>query len=61
MANFLERFWGDESGNTTIDWLVLTAGIVLLGAGVMAAVYPSTTNYADEAGAAMEQSEVTQF
>ncbi len=46
MANFIERFWSDEDGNTTIDWLVLTAGIVLLGAAIMAAVSPSTRNMA---------------
>lgn len=38
MERFVKKFWTEEDGNTTIDWMVLTAGLVLLGAAVMATV-----------------------
>ncbi|NBD30548.1 MAG: hypothetical protein GVY31_10995 [Alphaproteobacteria bacterium] len=48
MERFLTKFWSEEDGNTTIDWMVLTAGLVLLGAAVMAAVGPQTQALADD-------------
>lgn len=50
MTKIIERFWSDETGNTTVDWLVLTAGIVMLGAAVAASVGPSGKDFADETG-----------
>lgn len=38
MERFVRKFWTQEDGNTTIDWMVLTAGLVLLGAAVMASI-----------------------
>lgn len=38
MERFVKRFWTQEDGNTTIDWMVLTAGLVLLGAAIMASI-----------------------
>lgn len=38
MERFVKKFWTEEDGNTTIDWMVLTAGLVLLGAAAMAAI-----------------------
>jgi Flp pilus assembly pilin Flp len=51
MARFIERFWSDEQGNTTIDWMVLTAGLVLLGAAVLASVGTSSQTLADDTAA----------
>lgn len=34
----LQRFWHDESGAATIDWIVLTAASVGLGIAVMGTV-----------------------
>lgn len=48
MERFLTKFWSEEDGNTTIDWMVLTAGLVLLGAAVMAAVGPQTQALAED-------------
>ncbi len=48
MERFINRFWGDENGNVTIDWIVLTAGIVMLGAAVMLAVGPTTQDLATD-------------
>lgn len=47
MMRFITRFWTEEDGNTTIDWMVLTAGLVLLGAAVMAAVGTPANDLAD--------------
>ncbi len=58
MAALLERFWNDERGNTTVDWLVLTAGIVLLGAAVGAAAAPGSADLASDRGVAVEDSNV---
>ena len=49
MERFVQRFWTEEDGNTTIDWLVLTAGLVLLGSAVMAAVSPGDLGTASAA------------
>lgn len=48
MERFVKKFWKEEDGNATIDWLVLTAGLVLLGAAVMAAVSPQTQSLAED-------------
>lgn len=48
MEKFVKRFWTEEDGNTTIDWMVLTAGLVLLGAAVMASVGTNTQALADD-------------
>lgn len=54
MARLIEKFWGEEAGNTTIDWMVLTAGLVLLGAAIMASVGPTAGALASETGAVIE-------
>lgn len=48
MERFVKKFWTEEDGNTTIDWMVLTAGLVLLGAAVMASVGPPAQALADD-------------
>ena len=47
MERFVKKFWTEEDGNTTIDWMVLTAGLVLLGAAVMATVGVESRALAD--------------
>ena len=37
--NFLCNFWSDEDGAVTIDWVALTAGILLLGIMVVYAIF----------------------
>lgn len=54
MERFLTKFWSEEDGNTTIDWMVLTAGLVLLGAAVMAAVGPQAQALADDTTTVIE-------
>ncbi|WP_296420649.1 Flp family type IVb pilin [Pseudooctadecabacter sp.] len=57
MEKFVKRFWTEEDGNTTIDWMVLTAGLVLLGAAVMATVGAPAQDLADDTNAVIEQIE----
>jgi len=48
MERFVKKFWTEEDGNTTIDWMVLTAGLVLLGAAVMASVGAPAQDLAED-------------
>lgn len=57
MEKFVKRFWTEEDGNTTIDWMVLTAGLVLLGAAVMATVGAPAQDLADDTNAVIERIE----
>lgn len=49
MEKFVTKFWTEEDGNTTVDWLILTAGLVLLGSAVMASVAPAPQPFVDDA------------
>ena len=40
------KFFKDESGAVTVDWVVLTAAIVGLGIAVLTSVSTGTTNLA---------------
>jgi len=48
MQMLFERFWNEENGNTTVDWIVLTAGLVLLASAVMLAIGPGVQGLADQ-------------
>tara|TARA_B110000503_G_scaffold11167_1_gene15156 strand:+ start:522 stop:701 length:180 start_codon:yes stop_codon:yes gene_type:complete len=48
MLNFIKNFKNDESGAVTVDYVVLTAAIVLLGAVVGASVKTGATTLADK-------------
>ncbi|WP_165352830.1 hypothetical protein [Loktanella sp. IMCC34160] len=51
MTPFLQTFVKSEDGNTTIDWMVLTAGLLLLSVAVATAIGGPTTGIADETAA----------
>lgn len=40
----LEILTNDESGAVTVDWVVLTAAIVVIGTGVVSVVSPGLTS-----------------
>ena len=48
MLNMIKNFKNDESGAVTVDWVVLTAAIVLLGAVVGASVKAGATDLASK-------------
>ena len=35
----MKRFWKDTSGAVTVDWVALTAGVLLVGITVVYAIY----------------------
>ncbi len=41
------KFFNDESGAVTVDWVVLTAAVVGLGIAVLTSVSGGTTDLAD--------------
>lgn len=57
MERFVKKFWTEEDGNTTIDWMVLTAGLVLLGSAVMATVGAPAQDLANDTATVVEEME----
>lgn len=53
MINFLKKFRKDEAGAVTVDWVVLTAGIVGLAVGAYAAIESNTARIAGETAGLM--------
>ena len=47
MTNFIKTFIADEDGAVTVDWVVLTAGIVVLGLAVGSKVAGGANAMAD--------------
>ena len=58
MAKIIERFWSDETGNSTVDWLILTAGIVMLGAAITASINSGSTDMAGSAAVSVPDQQV---
>ncbi|MFN3663297.1 hypothetical protein [Yoonia sp.] len=50
MLNFIKNFRHDEDGAVTVDFVVLTAAIVLLGLAVGAAISTGARDAADNIG-----------
>jgi hypothetical protein len=46
--NSLKQFFGDETGAVTVDWVVLTAGVVGLGMIIFLAIRPAVSSLAFE-------------
>ncbi|MEL7211692.1 MAG: hypothetical protein AAGK92_03450 [Pseudomonadota bacterium] len=42
MERLLKKFASDDAGNATVDWLVLTSGLVFLGVAVAISIGTST-------------------
>ena len=54
MLNFIKNFRNDESGAVTVDWVVLTAAVVLLGALVLTTVRGGATTVATDIDTALK-------
>ncbi|QQA43243.1 hypothetical protein [Pelagovum pacificum] len=48
MARIVERLWTDENGNSVVDWMVLAAGVLMLGTAVFATVTGGSRQVAQE-------------
>ncbi len=42
MERLLKKFASDDAGNASVDWMVLTAGLVFLGVAVAISIGTST-------------------
>lgn len=58
MLNFIKNFRNDEDGAVTVDWVVLTAAIVLLGAAIAATVRTGAVDLAGDIGTELTDFEV---
>ncbi|UPH71456.1 hypothetical protein LGT41_0001165 [Abyssibius alkaniclasticus] len=54
--NFLKKFSRDDAGAVTVDWVVLTAVMVVMGVGVIAIFAPGANSSANEVSAAITDS-----
>lgn len=50
MAKLIERYWDDEVGSSTVDWIVFCAGILLFCAALLAAALPGDRTLASDDG-----------
>lgn len=57
MAKLIERYWDDEIGSSTVDWIVLGCGIVLLCAALLATALPGDRAIASDEGSAIATEE----
>lgn len=57
--SFFSQFTNDESGAVTVDWVVLTAGIVGLSIAALVMIGDETTQQAADIGATIETQDVT--
>ena len=53
----IKTFLSDETGAITVDWVVLTASIVLLGAAVVVGIATNTLNLAGKVGTELDSGE----
>ena len=54
-------FAEDESGNTTVDWVVIVAGLVALSVAVMTSIGGGVEQLADNTGIALETREISTY
>ena len=50
MEKLFKQFIEDENGAVTVDWVVLTAGIVLLAVGIVVPIGTGMTDRSDDVG-----------
>ncbi|MFK7746164.1 MAG: Flp family type IVb pilin [Roseobacter sp.] len=59
MVKYFERFWESEDGAVTVDWVVLTAAVVGLGAIAVVTLQAETNTVGDRTTSYMERQDVT--
>lgn len=50
MKKWIARFLGKEDGAVTVDWVVLTAGLLILGILVVLSIQTGATEMSDNVG-----------
>ena len=61
MASKFVRFFKDEAGAVTVDWVVLTAAIVGLGIAVISTVSAGALDHAAGLGANLDAKSVSAY
>jgi Flp pilus assembly pilin Flp len=61
MKMFFLKFARDESGAVTVDWVVLTGGVLLFGVLVASSISNGATETAGSAGARLSEAQVPQI
>ena len=59
MIKFIKNFRKDENGAVTVDWVVLTAAVVALGAVAYQGIADGASGLADNVNTAMSGATVT--
>ncbi|MGI3186605.1 Flp family type IVb pilin [Nioella aestuarii] len=54
----LQRFWTDESGSATAEWVVMTAASVAMGMAVMSYVSEGVESLSNEVSSALSGFEI---
>lgn len=57
--NLMKRFWHDDAGAITVDWVVLSAAIAGFGIATTAAVSTGTSDLSDDTSSAMADYEIS--
>ena len=58
MRVMLRRFFRDQAGAVTVDWVVLTAGMIALAIGVATVLVGSTRPEAENLGNFLSEQEI---
>lgn len=61
MMSNLKKFFASEDGAVTVDWVVLTAAVVLMAGVVIVSLLGSTETLGDYVGIFMTDSEAGEF
>lgn len=61
MRKFLNRFRKDQDGAVTVDWVVLTAGIVGLGIGIITMINDGANNHSDALATNLQNGTIMTF
>ena len=59
MRKLLNRFRTDTHGAVSVDWIVLTAGVVALGAGAASMVFEGSDELGEAINASLSTTETT--
>lgn len=61
MERLLKRFASDDAGNASVDWMVLSAGLVFLGVAVAISIGTSTGEVASSTTDAIDDIDPTEL
>lgn len=48
MVKIIDHIWSEDKGSDLVDWVVLTAGLIMLAVAVVAVIDTSTGKFASD-------------